>query len=199
MKYPKYIIVVYLLLSQLCLLIIQRVHSQVNINQHSPIVMKCESTAHFTQCTNDTVAIANVRLCDSVLLYLVKETILTEKKCPYFDSSTVAISLRVMGVTDSIEVRKEEYCIRISLWDIGSLLYLKPVWYFNFDEYYGFVYGIQPVLDSVALFRETGESKSFMFDKTAAEKNIFEDDSHSFYEYWLLNHRWYYGSSMYCE
>lgn len=104
-----------------------------------------------------------------------------------------------MGVADSLEVRKEEYCIRISLWDIGSLLYLNPVGYFNFDEYYGFVYGIQPVLDSVALFRETGEYRSFMFDKTSAEKNIFEDDSHSFYEYWLLNHRWYYGSSMYCE
>ena len=146
MKYPRYFIV-YLLLSQLCLLIIQRVHGQVSINQFSPIVMKCENTAHFNQSTIDTVAIANVRLCDSVLLHLVKETILTEKKCPYFDSSTVAISLRVMGVADSLEVRKEEYCIRISLWDIGSLLYLNPVGYFNFDEYYGFVYGIQPVLN----------------------------------------------------
>lgn len=198
MKYSRYIIV-YFLLSQLCLLIIQRVHGQVSLNQLSPIVTKCDNTAHFNQSTIDTVAIANVRLCDSVLLYLVKEAILTEKKCPNYDSSTVAILLRVMGVTDSLGERNGEYCIRISFWDIGSLLCLRPVWYFNFDEYYGLVYGIQPVLDSVALFRETGESKSFMFDKTAAEKNIFEDDSHPYYEYWLLNHRWYYGLSIYCE
>lgn len=83
MKYPRYFIV-YLLLSQLCLLIIQRVHGQVSINQFSPIVMKCENTAHFNQSTIDTVAIANVRLCDSVLLHLVKETILTEKKMSIF-------------------------------------------------------------------------------------------------------------------
>ena len=198
MNYLKYHIFLCLSLFLIHMIIVQSLHGQGETQQLPSKLIQDENTIQFAENIIDTIFVANVLINDSVVDYIIKNMLLKEEKCPYYDSNAV-VAVRVLGVTDSSGVIEGEFCIRISMWDIGTLLYINPVWTFNINGHYGFIYGVRSVLDSAALFYETGEIMSFVYDKTAVERDSYEDDSHSMYEYWLMNHKWYYGTSYSCD
>lgn len=151
------------------------------------------------QVPKDTFCIAEVYIIDNILEYLVDELVLKEERCPYFDSC-VSVSVDIMGVKDSLGVVEGKYCIHLSMWSPETILYLKPMAYFKIKDRYGFIDGIKSVIDATfaELFKETGNRTCFIYDGGYVERNSMNDDSHSLYEYWLLNKKWYYGQTIRC-
>ena len=152
------------------------------------------------QSINDTVFLTEISITDSVLAYLVDEIFQKEENCPYF-SKCSSVSVRIWGVKDSLKVVNGEYGVHLSLWTTEEQLFGRPAYYFKSNGQYGFVNGGKEVIDSVFadFFRATGKVSYFLYDKKDVRKYIMEDDSHSLYEYWYMNKKWYHGESMHCN
>ena len=112
--------------------------------------------------TFDTILIPKVEIGDSVLVSILYEILQKEKNCPYYDNVT-SISVDIFGNSNF----DSRYSIRISLWDTDLLAWAKPLVFFTIDNHIGFFFGDKLVLNSTALFLETGNKTLFICNRSA--------------------------------
>ena len=156
------------------------------IDTFFPSVLKAEAGDLF-----DTILIPRVVLNDTVFEYLISEMLQKEKICPYYtDSSSISI--------DIVMTMSNKFRILISLWDLELLAWTGPSAFFTVGNRTGFLFADKTVLDSSALFSETGCKTHFFCNRSALYRNLMTDDSRSEYYYWLVDKKWYYGEAKHC-
>lgn len=182
-----------------CLLNTLDLCAQDASRQIFPDSTECIKTVCF-HGTTDTVFVEEVEIIDSVMIYLVEDIIQKEKRCIYFDTCA-AVSVLFKGVKHDMEIQEGEYCIHVSVWPVPMLLFgSSTIMYFRINDHYGFIEGDKTILDSLdtTLFQKTGKGARFIYNEESLVESLYEDDSHSLYEFWILNKKWYYGRTIRC-